>query len=71
MTAIPTIGGDLDLLDIPVNGVQEISKVLRLTPAATYRALENGYYRAVKRGRKWQSTRRELLGPPPVSAGTP
>jgi hypothetical protein len=63
---LPAQAADDDL-DVPVNGVRAIAKVIRKTETQTYYALEQGYYDATKRGRNWQSTRRRLLGPPPAS----
>jgi hypothetical protein len=71
MHALP----EIDPLDRPVNGAEEIAEVLNLRdkkgkpdPRKAYHALENGYVDAWKRGRLWSSTPRRLLKIPRTGA---
>ena len=47
----------------PIWGVEEISKVLRRTPRATYYLIETRQLNVTKVGRSWVTTPRRLLAP--------
>lgn len=59
-------------LDLPIWGAQAIGEVVNLPPSKAYWALEQGYLPGRKVGKKWVSTKRQLIaavtGREPVEA---
>jgi hypothetical protein len=51
---------ELDDLDKPIYGVENIAPIVGLSRRQTFHALERGYLPGTKFGRKWVSTLRRL-----------
>jgi len=62
----------MSYLDLPIWGAEAIGQVINLPPSKTYWALEQGYLPGRKVGKKWVSTKRQLIaavtGREPVEA---